>query len=334
MDDVIGVLGYQSLSVFAAPSGHGKSTFAASVAYYAACNGKCVDYLSFEIPERHMWFNMVSMESEGTGCPLPSSRIKESDLNKVEAEQFKIHMSNMLKRIGESNGDLNIIDQTTANANTYEGLCTMLETVAEKRERKADLIIIDNVDNLQTLKSYERDEISRVNNYIIGLDGFSKKYCDGAGTSILLLSQVNRPGLKRLTTSASDTTKTVRVDVTCIQRYNALYEKATCVLLGYADEASRASGIMRIYPVKLRNKAVPEQPIQVSVNYGYSKVRGNFTASVYQSQQQFDEEIENIYSNKADFETNDMEDTKLPVDGIDPNDMKRIEAMMNDRDEE
>lgn len=318
VDDVIGVLGYQSLSVFAAPSGHGKSTFATSVAYYAACNGKCVDYLSFEIPERHMWFNLVSIESEGSGCPLPSSRIKESDLNPREAEQYKIHMENLLKRIGESNGYLNVIDQTTANANTYEGLCAMLETVAEKRKRKADLIIIDNVDNLQTLRSYERDEIAKVNNYIIGLDGFSKKYCDGAGTSILLLSQVNRPGLKKLTTSASDNTKGVRVDVTCIQRYNALYEKATCVLLGYADETSRASGIMRIYPVKLRNKAVPDHPIQISVNYGYSKVRGNFTASTYQNQNQFDKEMRSVYSNTADFQVNDMEDAKLPIDGIDP----------------
>lgn len=333
VDDVIGVLGYQSLSVFAAPSGHGKSTFATSVAYYAACNGKCVDYLSFEIPERHMWFNLVSIESEGTSCPLPSSRIKESDLNEREAEQYKIHMGNMLKRIGESKGYLNIIDQTTANANTYEGLCAMLETVAEKRKRKADLIIIDNIDNLQTLRSYERDEIARVNNYIISLDGFSKKYCDGAGTSILLLSQVNRPGLKRLTTSASDTTKGVRVDVTCIQRYNALYEKATCVLLGYADETSRASGIMRIYPVKLRNKAVPEQPIQISVNYAYSKVRGNFIASTYQNQQQFDNEVRGLFSNTADFESNDMEDVKLPVDGVDPSAIDAILGTKEDDEE-
>ena len=332
VDDLIGVLGYQSLSVFAAPSGHGKSTFATSVAYYAACNGKCVDYLSFEIPERHMWFNLVSIESEGSSCPLPSSRIKESELNEREAEQYKVHMENLLKRIGQSNGYLNVIDQTTANANSYEGLCSMLETVAEKRGRKADLIIVDNVDNLQTLRSYERDEITKVNNYIIGLDGFSKKYCDGAGTSILLLSQVNRPGLKRLTTSASDPTKGVRVDVTCVQRYNALYEKATCVLLGYADEASRASGIMRIYPVKLRNKAVPEQPIQISVNYAYSKVRGNFVTSAYQSQQQFDDEIRGIYSNTADFQTNNMEDTKLPIDGVDPSEIDAILGTDNDEE--
>ena len=209
----------------------------------------------------------------------------------------------------------------------------MLETVAEKRKRKADLIIIDNIDNLQTLRSYERDEIARVNNYIISLDGFSKKYCDGAGTSILLLSQVNRPGLKRLTTSASDTTKGVRVDVTCIQRYNALYEKATCVLLGYADETSRASGIMRIYPVKLRNKAVPEQPIQISVNYAYSKVRGNFIASTYQSQQQFDNEVRGLFSNTADFESNDMEDVKLPVDGVDPSAIDAILGTKEDDEE-
>ena len=191
LDEVIGVLGYQSLSVFAAPSGHGKSTFAQSVAYYVACSGKCVDYLSFEIPANHAWFNMVSIESEGKHHPLPASKIKGAELDEEGQKDYVEHMRNLLNRIKENNGYLNIIDQTTAGAETFEGLCAMLETVAEKRKRKADLIIVDNIDNLQILKSSERDEVTKVNNCIIGLDAFSKKYCDGAGTAILLLSQVN-----------------------------------------------------------------------------------------------------------------------------------------------
>ena len=33
---------------------------------------------------------------------------------------------------------------------------------------------------------------------------------------------------------------------------------------------------MKIYPVKLRNRAIPDKPITVSVNFAYSKVRGEF----------------------------------------------------------
>ena len=278
LDSVIGVLGYQSLSVFAAPSGHGKSTFAFSVAYYAAIHGYCVDYLSFEVPAQHAWFNFVSIESESTEHRIPSSAMKENLLNDEEKEWYKEHMRNLLGRIKAKDGWLNILDQTTASINTYEGLCAKLEAIAEKRGRKADLIVVDNIDNFQVLQSTERDEAVKINNYIVSLDAFSKKYCDGAGTTILLLSQVNRPALKKLhTTEGEDgNDRKVKIDVSCIQKYNALYEKATCVLVGYADEVLRAGDTMKVYPVKLRNRPLPLKPVQLNVKFGFSKVKGEF----------------------------------------------------------
>lgn len=288
IDDIIGVLGYQSLSVFAAPSGHGKSTFAMSLAYYNALSGKCVEYCSFEIPQNQMWFNIISIDSEGTNQPLQSFKIKGSELSPDEALGFKERMNSFLDRLESCGGGLYILDQTTAGVNTYEGFCATLEARAEERGRKADLIIVDNIDNFQMFRSFERDEVSKINNYIIGLDAFVKQYCNGAGTSMLLLSQVNRPAMKKLYTSANDDTKSTKIDVTCIQKYNALYEKATCVLIGYADEAARASGFMRVHPVKLRNRAVPELPIKVKVNYAYSKVMGSFESSKYKSQKDYE----------------------------------------------
>lgn len=278
LDNVIGVLGYQSLSVFAAPSGHGKSTFAFSVAYYAAIHGYCVDYLSFEIPAQHAWFNFVAIESEGTEHRIPSSAMKENLLTEEERGYYKEHMRNLLNRIKAKDGWLNVLDQTTASINTYEGLCAKLESIAEKRGRKADLIIVDNIDNFQILKSSERDEATKINNYIVSLDSFSKKYYDGEGTTILLLSQVNRPALKKLhTTEGEDgNDRKVKIDVTCIQKYNALYEKATCVLVGYADEVLRAGDTMKVYPVKLRNRPLPLKPVQLNVKFGFSKVKGEF----------------------------------------------------------
>ena len=300
IDEVIGVLGYQSLSVFAAPSGHGKSTFAMSTAYYNALHGMCVEYCSFEIPQTQMWFNIASMDSEGTDHPLPSSRIKGSELTPEEALLFKERMKSFFGKLEASGGALYILDQTTAGINTYEGFCTTLEARAEERGRKADLIIVDNIDNFQMFRSSERDEVAKINNYIIGLDSFVKQYCDGAGTSMLLLSQVNRPAMKKLYTAANDESKSVKIDVTCVQKYNALYEKPTCVLIGYADEAARGSGLMRIHPVKLRNMKVPETPIKVKVNYAYSKVLGSFESSKYKSQKEYEENAENCFGPSVD----------------------------------
>lgn len=318
LDNAIGVLGYQSLSVFAAPSGHGKSTFAFSVAYYAALHGYCVDYLSFEIPKDHAWFNMVSIQSEDTEVRLQSSRMKENLLSDAEKEAYKEHMKDLLARIKKSNGYLNIIDQTTASINTFEGLCAKLESIAEKRGRKADLIVVDNIDNFQTLKSSERDEATKINNYIVSLDAYSKKYYNGEGTTILLLSQVNRPALKKLhTTEGEDgNERKTKIDVTCIQKYNALYEKATCVLVGYADEVLRAGDTMKVYPVKLRNRPIPLKPIQLNVKFGFSKVKGEFPLDECETQEERGQMVDNYIAEATGISAEEMAEIQEGLDDL------------------
>ena len=288
LDETIGVMGYQSLSVLAAPSGHGKSTCALSIAYYNAIQGKVVDYLSFEVPKNHMYFNIASIESEGhKGEEIPASDIKERALDEKGKELYKKYINDFMDKCSVSGGYLNIIDQTTASINTFESLCNTLESIAEKRGRAADLIVVDNIDNFQTLRSSERDEATKINNYIVSLDAFSKTYCNGTGTSMLLLSQVNRPAMKKLGTPDKGNVKdtSVKIDVTCVQKYNALYEKATCVLVAFSDAATRARNIMRIYPVKLRNRPLPTRPVEVQVNFKYSKVIGDFPDKSYTQEQ-------------------------------------------------
>lgn len=288
LDETIGVMGYQSLSVLAAPSGHGKSTCALSIAYYNAIQGKVVDYLSFEVPKNHMYFNIASIESEGhKGEEIPASDIKERALDEKGKELYKKYINDFMDKCSATGGYLNIIDQTTASINTFESLCNTLESIAEKRGRAADLIVVDNIDNFQTLRSSERDEATKINNYIVSLDAFSKTYCNGTGTSMLLLSQVNRPAMKKLGTPDKGNVKdtSVKIDVTCVQKYNALYEKATCVLVAFSDAATRARNIMRIYPVKLRNRPLPTRPVEVQVNFKYSKVIGDFPDKSYTQEQ-------------------------------------------------
>ena len=58
-------------------------------------------------------------------------------------------------------------------------------------------------------------------------------------------------------------------------RMNALYEKGTCCLVGYADAGMRMRNSMNIYPVKLRNRGVPEEPISVYADYKHSLIGGD-----------------------------------------------------------
>lgn len=290
LDEQIGVLGHKSISVFGAPSGHGKSTFAVSVAYNAAVRqGLCVDYVSYEVPKDHIWFNLVSLHSSVVGAPLESSKLKENTTTEEEKKTYREVASDLLNEIKKSGGYINVIDQTTAAVDTFEGLCARLEGIATERvdgekkfDRKADLIVIDNVDNLQILKSKERDEQTKVNNYIVKLDAYCKQYHHGDGCAILILTQLNRGGLAKLQRAEKDPDPKNRasmIDVTVFQKYNALYEKATCCLVGYADAALRFSERINIYPVKLRNRAVPEEPLIISAKYKYSRIGGEFTGN-------------------------------------------------------
>ncbi len=289
LDEQIGVMGHKSLSVFGAPSGHGKSTFAISVAFNAAVHqGLCVDYISYEVPKEHIWFNLVALMSAELGVSetLESGDIKECKLNEEQRELYEVVSRELLNAIKMSGGYINIVDQTTAAVDTFEGLCARIEGIATERvdgdkkvDRKADLIIIDNVDNLQVLKSSERDEQTRVNNYIIKFDSFVKQYHHGDGTCMLLLTQLNRGGLDRLrrATGESETSeRSKNIDVTVFQKFNALYEKPTCCLVGYADAAMRLGGRITIYPVKLRNRPIPENPITISADFKHSKIGGVF----------------------------------------------------------
>ena len=284
LDEQIGVLGNKSLSVFGAPSGHGKSTFAINVAFNAAINqGLCVDYVSYEVPKEHIWFNLISLFSADRKLTLPSSEIKEGKLTPEQRKVFHEVSQELLEALKKSGGFINVIDQTSAAVDTFEGLCARLEGIATTRpdgdssfSRKADLIIIDNVDNLQVLKSSERDEQTRVNNYIIKLDAFCKQYYHNEGTAILILTQLNRGGLDRLNRTVGEdgisVEKSNKVDVTVFQKYNALYEKPTCCLVGYSNVQMRAGGRMAVFPVKLRNRGVPEEPIMLSADYAHSLI--------------------------------------------------------------
>lgn len=242
-----------------------------------------------------MYFNIASIESEGhKGEEIAASDMKERALDEKGKELYKKYINEFMDRCSESGGYLNIIDQTSASINTFESLCNTLESIAEKRGKPADLIVVDNIDNFQTLRSSERDEATRINNYIVSLDAFSKTYCNGIGTSMLLLSQVNRPAMKKLNTPDKGNQKdnSVKIDVTCVQKYNALYEKATCVLVAFSDAATRARNMMRIYPVKLRNRPIPSRPVEVRVNFKYSKVLGDFPDKKY-TQEEVVEVIDN-----------------------------------------
>ena len=270
LDECIGIIGFRSICAIGAPSGHGKTALSCTIAYNAAVfGGHCVDYNSFEVPLEHIWFNLVSIESQYLGINLVASEMKECALRGEEPPQFRECMASLLKKISKSGGYINIVDYTTLEVSSFDEFMDKLESIAEERQRPADLVIVDNID--------------KVNNMIIGVDKFCKTYYSSLGTTFILLTQLNRDGMFKLDDAKEESTagssfgsetkkqkKKVSMDFTVFKEFSSLYERAVTCLVVHANAKMRNMETAHIYPVKLRNRPVPENPLKVAINYAYS----------------------------------------------------------------
>jgi hypothetical protein len=72
----------------------------------------------------------------------------------------------------------------------------------------------------------------------------------------------------------------------------------------HANEKLRSLGRMNVYPVKLRNAAVPIEPLKIPAEFAYSKVGGNIFMRVTAIDDAYADDEEDNYDNCID-ECND-----------------------------
>ena len=278
---------FTGIVTIAAPSGNGKSTFALSFAYNVSTQkdenglGRNVLYISFEMTKFQMQANLVSIESsfnENYNQRLKATDIKEKQLDTDGEYLYKEYMKSYMKRLNHSGGYLSLVDNTSMTGySTIEEFMSSIEEHSAEVGRKFDVIIIDNVDSLKMLKGERgQDERAKMNGFITKLDAFSKTYMDGYGTCIILLSQTNRDGVKKLKAMEANGSQEITIDYTSIQEYSALYERACLVLVLYSSALMRASNQLKLMPVKLRNRALPRQPLTLTTKWEYSYVGSSY----------------------------------------------------------
>lgn len=311
VDEQVGDFG--GLVTVAAPSGNGKSTFALSLAYNITTQtdengqGRNVLYISFEMTKFQLQANLVSIESsfnEHINERIRATDIKEKKLSPEEKALYKTYMDKYMQRLNYSKGYLSLLDNTAMTGySSIEEFMTSIEEHSLKIGKKFDIIFIDNVDSLNVIKGDRgQDEMAKMNGFITKLDSFSKTYMDGYGTCIVLLSQTNRDGLKKLKAMEANGSQEISIDFTVLQRYSALYERATMVLVLYSSALMRANNQLKLMPVKLRNKPLPRQPLTLTTRWDYS-----YVGSTYVPPQANTQEIQSLLN--ADYnEDDDFED--------------------------
>jgi KaiC/GvpD/RAD55 family RecA-like ATPase len=278
---------FTGLVTIAAPSGNGKSTFALSLAYNISTQkddvglGRNVLYISYEMNKFQLQANLVSIESsfnEKINQRLKATDIKSKNLSPEEEVLYKQYMDSYMQRLNYSGGYLSLMDNTSMEGSlTIEDFLTCIESHSAKLGKNFDIIVIDNVDSLKVLQGERgQSEMEKMNGFITKLDAFTKTYMDGYGTCIVLLSQTNREGLKKLKAMEANGTQEISIDYTSIQSYSALYERAAIVLILYSSAVMRASNQLKLMPVKLRNKPLPRTPLTLTTRWEYSYVGGSY----------------------------------------------------------
>lgn len=270
----------------AAPSGSGKTTFALSLAYNIATQtdengkGRNVLYISYEMTKFQLQANLISIESSfnnDVNKRLKASDVKERKLTHEQELLYKEYINSFLAKTKNASGYISLYDNTEMRAcSNIETFMSRIEEHSASLGKKFDVIFIDNVDSLKILQGEKgQDEMTKLNFFITKLDAFSKTYMDGYGTTIVLLSQTNRDGMGKLKAMEKSNEKEICIDSTVLQKYSALYERATMVLVLYSSALMRANNQLKLMPVKLRNKPLPNRPINLSVQWEYSHVCGS-----------------------------------------------------------
>lgn len=283
LDEQVGDWG--GIVTIAAPSGNGKSTFALSLAYNITTQtddsgkGRNVLYISFEMPKNQLQANLVSIESsfsEDSKQRLRATDIKQKKLSDEQKMLYKTYITQYMQHLQNSGSYISLFDNTAMKGfTTIEEFITEIEEHSTKLGKNFDIIFIDNFDSLKMLSGERgQSDMDKMNYFITKLDAFSKTYMDGYGTCIVLLSQTNRDGVKKLKAMEESNSNNITIDSTVLQTYSGLYERASIVLVLYSSALMRANNQLKVIPVKLRTRPLPERPITLTVNWDNAYVKG------------------------------------------------------------
>jgi hypothetical protein len=248
--------------------------------------------------------NLVSIESylNNKEQKLKATDIKEKKLTPDQEKFYENNMESLMKKISEAGGYISLHDNTSMTGySTIDEFISSIEAHSAKINKNFDIIIIDNVDSLNTLQGeYGKDEMGKLNSFITKLDAFSKTYMDGYGTTIVLLSQVNREGINKLKVLENNNFQDINIDATVLQKYSALYERATMVLVLYSSQKLRGDNQLKLIPVKLRNKPLPQNALTLTTIWDYSYV-GGFNNLEKMKNDNYHKMVQQHYDNSDDL---------------------------------
>lgn len=271
VDQIIGFIEPGTVSVIAGYSGHGKTSLAINMAYKAARSGLNIVYISLEIPERDLLYNLISLHSTDTKFgseSLPHSALRRKCLTEKQEVLFKKVADDFNQTILPN---FHILTERNFKDFSYGEVRDILYRLDTQKQ-----IFGIFLDHANLLKYYVKGKFSNtgdaINEYVSYFRKMAicfRKDSDGKDrqVAVILLAQTNRTGyLKAATSGKKDPTQEGRYDTTGLSEAHELERASSYVLTVYSSEAMRLSKEARVQLLKSRFGQGHEDPIPVNFN--------------------------------------------------------------------
>ena len=261
-----------TICTIAGTTGSMKTTYAINIAYNALKEGKNVCYISLEESPERLFSKMMSRVSLDID---PSKAIEVSDIlnNKLDEKSKEYLFKEVLTYFSNLNGQFALIGENELTSYDFKDIERKLRVIdnymKENENRKGiELLVIDHIQLLKFANA-EKDEKSIMNAYV---SFFRKQSLSFLGEdreiAIILLSQVNREGMKYSHNSKNDGGYLLNQ----IAEASEIERASTYIITTYSDSMAQITKQLKVGALKLRNAQLPVGTIAVPTDGKYYQV--------------------------------------------------------------
>lgn len=269
IDQLIGSIEPGTITVIAGYTAHGKTTLALNMAYKAAKSGTNVAYISLEVPERDVLYNLISLHSTDPKFgiePIPSKLLRRRALDEKQEENFKkvaVDFNNTILP------NFHLLTEKHFKDFSYGEVRDILYRLDNQKPLEG--LFLDHANLLKyfvkTKYSSTGDAINEYVSFFRKMAISFRKEADGKDRqlAVFLLAQTNRAGyLKAATSGKKDPTQEGRYDSTGLSESHELERSASFIITVFTSEAMRLSQESRVQLIKNRSGQSHEDPISVN----------------------------------------------------------------------
>lgn len=276
IDQIIGSIEPGTLTTLVGYNGHGKTSFAVNIAYKAAKEGKNVLYISLEVPERDLLYNLISLHSTDMKFgidPIPHAAMRMRTMDKKQEEDFKRVAEDFNKTVLPN---FHILTERNFKDFTQGEIRDVLYRVDAQKPLEAIF-----VDQASLFKYYATNKFANTGDAINEYVSFFRKLAicfkvehgKDRQMIVVLLAQCNRTGfLKAATAGKKDSSMEGKYDDTAVSESHELSRSASYLLTLYSSESMRLSKEARVQLLKSRFGQTHEDPIAINFNPEFCQV--------------------------------------------------------------